>query len=379
MLRSGVLAASIALAACKQSDPASSSPSQPAVEDERQPETVAPTQELTDEERRQRDPDCQKILQTKCTKKYGPAYGEHEWGSIQRINRSVFVDGTLELDCFRAYGETGTSDFIPPMGTKCHLGPKNQCVAVDSKAELDEPWEYLRYDWDKPSPWSHFKDFDERLPHGTHVRIGWNNANNDCEIWMEGYADLDGDEIYSTYISGQRDSDKATTKDVSEYEDPKKRDLGPEFGEDDFDKLVLYFRNFVQSMFLHECYREFGEEGSSEFIPPMSTKCHLGPRNRCVPVDSEAEVDQPWKYVRHDFSDKGPWSDFEDDVESIPQSTHVRLNWSSAGGECKVWVEGFADLDGDGVYSTYVGRKEGRPNSEFLEERTPENPAKRGR
>lgn len=385
MSRCAVLGASITLAltACKQSEPASSSPSQPVVEDESEP-TPKPAPEagaqgLTDEERRRQDPDCQRILQTKCTKKYGPEYGEHEWGDISHINTSVFVDATLKLDCFRAYGETGTSDFIPPMGTKCHLGPKNQCVAVDSKAELDEPWEYLRYDWDKPSPWSHFKAFDEHLPHGTHVRIGWNNGNDDCEVWMEGYADLDGDEIYSTYISGQRDSDKATTKDVSEYEDPKKRDLGPEFGEDDFDKLVQTFQLFVLSMFIDECYRDFGETGSSDFIPPMSARCDLGPRNRCVPVDSQAAADEPWKYVRKDFSSKGPWSEFERNVEALPQSTHVRLNWSGADGKCKVWVEGFADLDGDGVYSTYLRSKDGYEESAVSEVRTPENPAKRGR
>ena len=382
MSRSKAVAASLAFACtmCKQSEPASSSPSrQPSGKEGPKPLPEVAPEQLTDEERRRRDPDCQKIIQTKCTRKYGPDYGEAEWGTIDNINRSVFVDATLKLDCFRAYGESGTSDFIPPMGTKCYLGPKNQCVAVDSEKELDEPWEYLRYDWDKPSPWSHFKKFDEHLPHGTHLRIGWNNANDDCEVWLEGYADLDGDEVYSTYIYGRRDSDKARVKDVLVHEDPERRDLGPKFGEEEFDELLFHAPLFLISMFLDECYQEFGETGSSDFIPPMAAKCHLGPQNRCVPVDSEEEADEPWEYVRYDFTKRSPWSKFERDVEKLPQSTHVRLNWSHADGDCAVWVEGYADLDGDDVYSTYIYGQRGRDRNVFRDVRTPEDPAKRDR
>jgi hypothetical protein len=131
-----------------------------------------------------------------------------------------------------------------------------------------------------------------------------------------------------------------------------------------------------------------GEAGSASFIPPMSAKCTAGPKRECVRVASEADVDEPWEYALPTKEQDPAWSMVGVDDQyywDTTASTHIRFSWSNADGKCEVWVEGFADLDGDAFYSTYLTGIEIDKGGEFAgdgltrRELVGEDPATRSR
>jgi hypothetical protein len=89
----------------------------------------------------------------------------------------------------------------------------------------------------------------------------------------------------------------------------------------------------------------------------MSAKCNEGPARKCERVATAAEITRPWQYALPTAEEDPAWHRVEVEDKyywDTTASTHIQFSWSNDGGQCEVWIEGFADLDGDEFYSTYL-------------------------
>ena len=101
-----------------------------------------------------------------------------------------------------------------------------------------------------------------------------------------------------------------------------------------------------------ECFSSIGPEGTTSFVPPLEAKCYQGPKKQCIQTDSPKE---PWEYR---FPAEEPaWAKLVEHGWKVRQDawTHMRVSWEKQGEECVHRVRGLADMDGDGIYSTYEG------------------------
>jgi type IV pilus assembly protein PilA len=105
----------------------------------------------------------------------------------------------------------------------------------------------------------------------------------------------------------------------------------------------------------HSCPNNGQLMGEAGITPPLSTNCNEGPGGRCVP--SEAASDSGGgDYDVAMWIDNPVWAalDFQQDTGHF---FHYNFIWANSGdggyGSCQFTVQAFADLDDDGVFSTY--------------------------
>jgi hypothetical protein len=134
-----------------------------------------------------------------------PEFGEDAWGYVGGLARNLLAVASEVKDCFRSISDSGSSSLIPPMSAKCNEGPARKCERVATAAEITRPWQYALPTAEEDPAWHRVEVEDEYYwdtTASTHIRFSWSNEGGECEVWFEGFADLDGDEFYSTYLIG---------------------------------------------------------------------------------------------------------------------------------------------------------------------------------
>lgn len=106
----------------------------------------------------------------------------------------------------------------------------------------------------------------------------------------------------------------------------------------------------VAFRFSGDCFSSISENGETSFVPPLEAKCFQGPRKQCVRTE---EPKEPWEYRFP--ADEPAWAKLVEHGWKVRDDawTHIRVSWEKKGEECIHRVRGVADMDGDGVYSTY--------------------------
>ena len=117
------------------------------------------------------------------------------------------------------------------------------------------------------------------------------------------------------------------------------------------DAVATYF---MAEQALHRCPNNGAQQGEAGVTPPLSVDCNEGPGGRCVPAaagsgagyyDTAVWTDNPvWKALDY-APDQGHYF-------------HYNFIWRNFGeddgyGACQFTIQAFADLDDDGVFSTY--------------------------
>lgn len=103
----------------------------------------------------------------------------------------------------------------------------------------------------------------------------------------------------------------------------------------------------------HECPNDGRAKGSAGITPPLSVKCSEGPGGRCVPV--AGEPNGPGQYSMAEWTDNKVWSGLNF-MQEQGHYFHYEFHWEndpSGYGGCKFTAQAFADLDDDGVFSTF--------------------------
>lgn len=91
-------------------------------------------------------------------------------------------------------------------------------------------------------------------------------------------------------------------------------------------------------------------EGESTATPPFDARCARGPDRKCTLAREASSV---WEY---EFPGDDPaWKDWASLGYEAPATTyfHKTFSWAVVSEGCRITLSAFADLDGDGVYSTY--------------------------
>ena len=192
-------------AACRPSAPAPGQERQPASAQDAKPTPRAPTAATPGTQPERQDPSCARengLLPLGCP----PQFGEDAWGYVSGSARNILAQASIEAkDCFRSISPAGSSSFIPPLSAVCRDGPDRKCVLVPTQEDIHEPWEFALPTPEEDPAW-HVVHVDDQyswdLTASTHIRFSWSNKDGGCEVWAEGVADLDGDNFYSTYITG---------------------------------------------------------------------------------------------------------------------------------------------------------------------------------
>jgi hypothetical protein len=101
----------------------------------------------------------------------------------------------------------------------------------------------------------------------------------------------------------------------------------------------------------HQCPTDGRATGAAGLTPPLSVRCAKGPDGRCVPGGSG-----PGGYPASAWTDNPVWNALGVEI-SDPHRFHYDFLWANTEGRfgpsCVFTVQAFADLDNDGVYSTY--------------------------
>ncbi|MFV8749048.1 hypothetical protein ACNOYE_00695 [Nannocystaceae bacterium ST9] len=105
--------------------------------------------------------------------------------------------------------EGNSSDFTPSINISCHLGPEHRCIPVSGGGPAGY---YPSEEWTENPIWAAI-GFEKTGPHAFHYLF---EAHNDlegygaCTFTVQARADLDGDDILSTYtILGSIDANGA--------------------------------------------------------------------------------------------------------------------------------------------------------------------------
>jgi len=102
----------------------------------------------------------------------------------------------------------------------------------------------------------------------------------------------------------------------------------------------------------HQCPNNGKLEGESGITPPLSVDCSKGPGGRCVPT---AGGGGPGYYDIALWNDNVVWNQMNMVMEQA-HYFHYNFKWGNDDkgyGTCQFTAQAFADLDGDGVFSTY--------------------------
>lgn len=128
-----------------------------------------------------------------------------------------------------------------------------------------------------------------------------------------------------------------------------------------FDATSTYFMDGhvgsdpTAAIVVHQCPNNGQPRGEAGITPPLSVNCNDGPGGRCVPA--EGGGGGPGYYDAAVWRDNSVWSAI-DYLHEQGHYFHYNLIWDNGGGggtygTCMFTVQAFADLDDDGVYSTY--------------------------
>jgi hypothetical protein len=121
-----------------------------------------------------------------------------------------------------------------------------------------------------------------------------------------------------------------------------------------FDATAAYFKeeHITAALARHGCPSDGRLSGEAGITPPLSVNCNEGPGGRCVPskggggagyYDSAVWRDNPvWKAL-----------DYAQEQGHYFHYNLIWTNFSEGYGACQFTVQAFADLDDDGVFSTY--------------------------
>ncbi|WP_146158030.1 hypothetical protein [Enhygromyxa salina] len=103
---------------------------------------------------------------------------------------------------------------------------------------------------------------------------------------------------------------------------------------------------------IHACPNNGDPEGEAGITPPLSVKCSEGPDAKCLP---SAQPGPPGTYDSALWTDNPVWSglDFAQDEGHAFHYNFIWANETSGYGNCQFTIQAFADLDDDGIYSTY--------------------------
>ena len=102
----------------------------------------------------------------------------------------------------------------------------------------------------------------------------------------------------------------------------------------------------------HKCPNNGKLKGESGITPPLSVDCSKGPGGRCVPA---AGGGGPGYYDIALWNDNAVWNQMNMVMEQA-HYFHYNFKWANGAsgyGECQFTAQAFADLDGDGIFSTY--------------------------
>ena len=103
----------------------------------------------------------------------------------------------------------------------------------------------------------------------------------------------------------------------------------------------------------HGCPNNGKLEGESGITPPLSFDCNQGPGGRCVPTVGGGG--SPGYYEMTAWLDNDVWNGLNFQIEQA-HFFHYNFKYKNTDGgfgTCQFTAQAFADLDGDGVFSTY--------------------------
>lgn len=109
----------------------------------------------------------------------------------------------------------------------------------------------------------------------------------------------------------------------------------------------------VESMATHQCPNDGRLSGTAGVTPPLSLDCSAGPDGKCVP--SLTGDKGPGIYDGRLWTDNPVWNSLDFQMEEA-HAFHYDFKWTNGAdgfGMCQFTAQAFADLDGDGVFSTY--------------------------
>ena len=103
--------------------------------------------------------------------------------------------------CMVAGTTSGQSAVLPPFDARCSTGPGRRCKVAEVPVE---PWQYVFPPDD--AAWREWADLGYVPPDGTHFhkQFGWKLDADECLFTVTLYGDLDGDNVYSTYVRLER-------------------------------------------------------------------------------------------------------------------------------------------------------------------------------
>ncbi len=101
-----------------------------------------------------------------------------------------------------------------------------------------------------------------------------------------------------------------------------------------------------------DCLRSIGDSGESTVLPPLSVNCTPGPRKQCVITSSPKD---PWEFSLPVDGVAPIWELLLAKGLHLPKKMygHHQIKWSVTGTLCTYSLKVVADMDDDGVYSTY--------------------------
>lgn len=117
----------------------------------------------------------------------------------------------------------------------------------------------------------------------------------------------------------------------------------------------------------HRCPSDGRPKGSIGPTPALNVDCSQGPRGKCVP-DGEG----PGAYRSDEWLSNPVWrtAGFH---QPRPHAFHYAFEWNNQddgyGGACQFTIRAFGDLDGDGIFSTFVRAGGGDTNGFYADER----------
>lgn len=116
----------------------------------------------------------------------------------------------------------------------------------------------------------------------------------------------------------------------------------------------------------HQCPNDGTLSGESGITPPLSLDCSAGPGGRCIPAT--ATRGNPGYYDLKTWTDNPVWEALNFQQEQ-GHYFHYNFKYANGGedfGQCQFTAQAFADLDGDGVFSTYERAGAADGNGAFL-------------
>ncbi|MEX1361916.1 MAG: prepilin-type N-terminal cleavage/methylation domain-containing protein [Nannocystaceae bacterium] len=105
----------------------------------------------------------------------------------------------------------------------------------------------------------------------------------------------------------------------------------------------------------HRCPHQPGEttgQSEADVTPPLGLDCNLGPGGRCVPAIGGGGAAY---YEMSEWGDNAVWNalSFQQEQAHYFHYQFVASNTGIGYGECQFTAQAFADLDADGLFSTF--------------------------